>query len=255
MRTTASTAEARGHAAPATAAWRARGARVGSKTLARRATLERCRCLLQPRRVARQPACDLPAGGSSRTSRDDRGCEADQPPRAPDDLHRRARPSPRGRALLVDRVPVHGLRVDGTSLHAIHAALRRARPDDTVSALCTRYGIRDFGRFANRYRRLFGMLPSQMLQRHRAHARNAGSGLPGASALHARARFGREASTSAPTARRSFPYRAGHLERIRIVQPGNHAGASHRHLTVAGKSGSRISTNAWLIPLAARRTA
>lgn len=46
-------------------------------------------------------------------------------------------------------------------LHAIHAMLREAESADTVSSLCSRFGIWDFGRFAARYRQIFGHLPSQ----------------------------------------------------------------------------------------------
>lgn len=44
-------------------------------------------------------------------------------------------------------------------LHAIHAMLREAESADTVSSLCSRFGIWDFGRFAARYRQIFGHPP------------------------------------------------------------------------------------------------
>jgi AraC family ethanolamine operon transcriptional activator len=50
-------------------------------------------------------------------------------------------------------------------LHAIHLALRAANRSDTVSDICGRYGVWDFGRFARKYRRQFGVLPSQVLRR------------------------------------------------------------------------------------------
>jgi len=48
-------------------------------------------------------------------------------------------------------------------LHAIHAAIRSAGPDDTVSAICARFGVWDFGRFARTYRLRFGATPSAVL--------------------------------------------------------------------------------------------
>lgn len=60
-------------------------------------------------------------------------------------------------------------------LHAIHAAIRDAGPDDTVSGICARFGVWDFGRLARAYRLRFGMTPSATLAsrlnppvRHRA---------------------------------------------------------------------------------------
>lgn len=52
-------------------------------------------------------------------------------------------------------------------LHAIHWVLRDAGPSDTIAAICGRFGVWDFGRFAARYRQLFGVAPSSLLkQRH-----------------------------------------------------------------------------------------
>jgi AraC family ethanolamine operon transcriptional activator len=48
-------------------------------------------------------------------------------------------------------------------LHSIHASLREAGPSDTVSSICARFGVWDFGRFATQHRRHFGLLPSQVL--------------------------------------------------------------------------------------------
>ncbi len=48
-------------------------------------------------------------------------------------------------------------------LHAIHASLRKSGASDTVSSVCTRFGVWDFGRFATQYRRHFGVSPSQTL--------------------------------------------------------------------------------------------
>lgn len=50
-------------------------------------------------------------------------------------------------------------------LHAIHSALKEAAPADTVSSICSRFGVWDFGRFAAQFRQVFGILPSAMLRR------------------------------------------------------------------------------------------
>jgi len=50
-------------------------------------------------------------------------------------------------------------------LHQIHRALREADPDGTtVARLLAEHGVWEFGRFATRYRRLFGELPSKTLR-------------------------------------------------------------------------------------------
>ncbi|GAG23035.1 unnamed protein product, partial [marine sediment metagenome] len=50
-------------------------------------------------------------------------------------------------------------------LNQIHWALRIADPEATqVSDVLAQHGIWEFGRFASRYRRLFGELPSQTLR-------------------------------------------------------------------------------------------
>ena len=48
-------------------------------------------------------------------------------------------------------------------LHAVHAGLRRATPAQTVTEICAQFGVWDVGRFAARYRRQFGVLPSEVL--------------------------------------------------------------------------------------------
>ena len=51
-------------------------------------------------------------------------------------------------------------------LRQVHRALRAAGPDETsVTKVLTRHGIWEFSRFAARYRRLFGELPSETLRR------------------------------------------------------------------------------------------
>ena len=52
-------------------------------------------------------------------------------------------------------------------LHRARDALHAARPGDTVSSICANLGLWDAGRFAARYRHLFGVLPSQELASHR----------------------------------------------------------------------------------------
>ncbi|SOZ69860.1 putative HTH transcriptional regulator; AraC family [Cupriavidus taiwanensis] len=56
-------------------------------------------------------------------------------------------------------------------MHAIRAALCNAAPGDTVSGICGRFGVWDFGRFAALYSAHFGVLPSQTLRARRASAR------------------------------------------------------------------------------------
>ncbi|PNS09818.1 helix-turn-helix domain-containing protein [Solilutibacter silvestris] len=53
-------------------------------------------------------------------------------------------------------------------LRAVHSAIRRARPADTVASICAKYGVWDFGRFSAQYRRVFGTLPSMTLAKARA---------------------------------------------------------------------------------------
>lgn len=58
--------------------------------------------------------------------------------------------------------PVHYLMV--RRLHAVRRALRAAEPDaESVTDIIARHGEWEFGRFARRYRRLFGELPSATL--------------------------------------------------------------------------------------------
>lgn len=55
------------------------------------------------------------------------------------------------------------------TLHGVRRALRAGAPlDQTVADVLTRHGIWEFGRFAARYRRQFGELPSETLRRARA---------------------------------------------------------------------------------------
>jgi AraC family ethanolamine operon transcriptional activator len=54
-------------------------------------------------------------------------------------------------------------------LHGVRRILRTGAPkDSTVADVLTRSGIWEFGRFASRYRRQFGELPSETLRRGRA---------------------------------------------------------------------------------------
>jgi AraC family ethanolamine operon transcriptional activator len=53
-------------------------------------------------------------------------------------------------------------------LHAIRWAILHAAPEDTITTLCARFGVWDFGRFASLYRQYFGMLPAQSLKAARA---------------------------------------------------------------------------------------
>ena len=57
-----------------------------------------------------------------------------------------------------------------TRLNRVRAAIRAARPGETISSICANHGIWDFGRFADQYRRLFGVLPSQNLADRRISA-------------------------------------------------------------------------------------
>ena len=53
-------------------------------------------------------------------------------------------------------------------LHRVHRALRAAEPEaESVTDILIRHGEWEFGRFASRYRRLFGELPSETLQQNR----------------------------------------------------------------------------------------
>ena len=55
------------------------------------------------------------------------------------------------------------------NLHRVHRALNKAEPDETtVAQVLLRHGEWEFGRFATRYRRLFGERPSETLKaKHR----------------------------------------------------------------------------------------
>lgn len=50
-------------------------------------------------------------------------------------------------------------------LRAIHEALQRAAPSETIAQICGRFGVWDFGRFSSLYRRIYGVLPSKVLAR------------------------------------------------------------------------------------------
>lgn len=50
-------------------------------------------------------------------------------------------------------------------LHAIRGALLAARPGETVTGVAARYNVWDTGRMAGEYRRLFGLHPSEQLNR------------------------------------------------------------------------------------------
>ncbi len=63
--------------------------------------------------------------------------------------------------------PVHYLQI--RQLHQVHRALRAADPDAvSVTDVLVRHGEWEFGRFASRYRHLFGELPSETLRENRA---------------------------------------------------------------------------------------
>jgi len=49
-------------------------------------------------------------------------------------------------------------------LHAIRAAIRCAGPSETLTSICSRYGVWDFGRLSRQYREHFGDSPSQTLR-------------------------------------------------------------------------------------------
>ena len=48
-------------------------------------------------------------------------------------------------------------------LHAIRSAIRGSGPKDTITSICSRFGVWDFGRLAKQYKAQFGELPSQSL--------------------------------------------------------------------------------------------
>jgi transcriptional regulator GlxA family with amidase domain len=62
--------------------------------------------------------------------------------------------------------PVHYLQL--RQLHQVYHALRAADPETgSVTDIMMRHGEWEFGRFASRYHRLFGELPSVTLKTHR----------------------------------------------------------------------------------------
>jgi len=56
-------------------------------------------------------------------------------------------------------------------LNRVRVAIREAGPGETISSICADAGIWDFGRFAQQYRELFGVLPSQALAVNRPVSR------------------------------------------------------------------------------------
>lgn len=56
-------------------------------------------------------------------------------------------------------------------VHAIHRALCNASEGETVTSLCSDHGVWDFGRFAQQYRQVYGVLPSQDLYASTGRAR------------------------------------------------------------------------------------
>lgn len=58
-------------------------------------------------------------------------------------------------------------------LHVVRKALREAAPGDTVTSICTRFGVWDQGRFAGMYHRTFGLRPSAELAAALGGARSA----------------------------------------------------------------------------------
>lgn len=55
-------------------------------------------------------------------------------------------------------------------LHAIRRAILHAQANETLTEICARFGVWDFGRFAGSYRLYFGELPSQSLRSRRVLA-------------------------------------------------------------------------------------
>ncbi|WP_256352859.1 helix-turn-helix domain-containing protein [Pseudomonas sp. PDM31] len=53
-------------------------------------------------------------------------------------------------------------------LHGIRDAIRHAGPEDTITSICARFGVWDFGRLASLYRQYFGVPPAQWLKAARA---------------------------------------------------------------------------------------
>lgn len=60
-------------------------------------------------------------------------------------------------------------------LHAIRAAIREAKPSETITSICSRYGVWDYGRLASAYRSHFGIFPSQAIRQQR-YGRPLGAG-------------------------------------------------------------------------------
>ena len=54
-----------------------------------------------------------------------------------------------------------------TRLNRVHAAIRRAKPVETISTICADFGIWDCGRFARSYHEMYGRFPSEDLAERR----------------------------------------------------------------------------------------
>ncbi len=54
-----------------------------------------------------------------------------------------------------------------TRLSRVHAAIRRAKPVETISTICADFGIWDCGRFAHHYHQMYGRFPSEDLAERR----------------------------------------------------------------------------------------
>ena len=54
-----------------------------------------------------------------------------------------------------------------TRLSRVHAAIRRAKPVETISTICADFGIWDCGRFAQHYLQMYGRFPSEDLAERR----------------------------------------------------------------------------------------
>jgi AraC family ethanolamine operon transcriptional activator len=87
-----------------------------------------------------------------------------------DDLCRAARVSPRTlHTIFMEHFGMPPQRyLAMRRLSAIHEAIRSASGGETVSSICQRFGVWDFGRFARHYREHFGVLPSEDLARRQS---------------------------------------------------------------------------------------
>ncbi|MBU8976063.1 helix-turn-helix domain-containing protein [Lysobacter sp. MMG2] len=69
-------------------------------------------------------------------------------------------------------------------LHAIHEALCYAVAGETVTSICSAFGVWDFGRLARQYHSLYGALPSQHLHRAGRMRRGKSHGAPRLGRVH-----------------------------------------------------------------------